>query len=243
MDSKSHVEFALRILSPGMEAAALTALFPQIDRRPATLHRNYAHHLAKVKALTRVGWGALSGVPDLAEGFTFPSSAEVEYVTERFALENHRIRSYLDVGIPNVINERFIEASEMAYVSHLYLDTFNQPVQAFVPSRSIVSGQFELWDKIGDFRYRLYVQGVVEELRAEWLKSSIWSTKFTAAEMTNAMIVRLAQLAGRQDEAFVDAAMRQAGFQRPAQSNSNTALAWLTEMETELSRLHMRYLA
>lgn len=243
MDSKSHVEFALRILSPGMEAAALTALFPQIDRRPATLHRNYAHHLAKVKALTRVGWSRFSGVQELAEDCTFPTSAEAEYVTERFTSETHRIRAYLDVEIPKVISEEFIEASEMAYISHLYLDTFNQPVQAFVPSRSVVSGQFELWDKIGDFRYRLYVQGVVEELRADWLKSSIWGVKFAPTELTNAMVIRLAQLAGRQDNVFVDMAMSRAGFKKPDLSNSTAALAWLAEMEAELSRLHMRYLA
>lgn len=242
MDSRSHVEFALRLLPKSYETAALTSLFPQIDRRPATLHRNYAHHLPKVRSLVRVGWASLIGDSELAAKSWFPTKEEESYVASRFRDETERIRSYLDVKMPQTIGSDFVSAAEMAYVSHLYLDTFNQPVQAFTPSRSVVSGQFELWDRVGDFRYRLYVQGVVEELRKDWLKSSIWNTTFTVSEMTHAMITRLAQLAGQEERAFLDSALERAGFIELQDVSSNAAVAWLKDMEHELTVLHMRYL-
>lgn len=240
MDSRSHVELALRLLPKGLEAAALTSLFPQIDRRPATLHRNYAHHLVKVKNLTRVGWASLSGVDSLSAGCRFPTEAESEYVAKRFKEETARIRAYIDVQIPNVIESEFLAAAEMAYVSHLYLDTFNQPVQAFTPSRSVVSGQYAMWDRIGDFRYRLYVQGVVEDLRKDWLASSVWQKKFSVPEMTHAMVVRLAELADRGDSVFIDQSLEKAGL--AGLPSSENAVHWLKDMEHELAELHIRHL-
>lgn len=242
MDSKSHVEFALKLLPSGLEAAALTSLFPQIDRRPATLHRNYAHHLPKVRTLTRVGWASLALSPELSTAGSFPSKEEEEYVASRFQEERSRICAYLDIAMPKTVGTDFLAAAEMAYVSHLYLDTFNQPVQAFTPSRSVVSGQFELWDRVGDFRYRLYVQGVVEELRKDWLRSSIWQKTFPITEMTRAMIIRLAQLAGRDEQAFLDQALDRSGFGGLRAVSAESAVAWLKDMEHDLAALHIRYL-
>lgn len=242
MDSKSHVEFALRLLPSGMEAAALTSLFPQIDRRPATLHRNYAHHLTKVRCLSRMGWSALKTDLEIKTRGDLPSETEKDYVKGRFKEEEARIRAYLDIELPSVIDEEFLAGAEMAYVSHLYLDTFNQPVQAFTPTRSVVSGQFELWDRVGDFRYRLYVEGVVEDLRREWLRSSIWQKKFSVAEITHAMVVRLAQLAGKNETSFIDEALVRADFKDLNTVSSSSAVAWLQDLEYELFSLHIRYL-
>jgi len=233
MDSRSHVEFAKRLLPSHLQSAAVGALFPQIDRQPATLHRNFAHHVSKTGELVEDGLRIVlrSGDADTSK-----------YTEKRFAEEKHRILEYFSGNsLRPDLNDDVRDATRMAFVSHLYLDTFNQPVQAFTPFKSNCAGQFELWDRIGDFRYPLYVAGRVEALRKDWLKSSIWTKQFHSNEIMQAMIMRLADLAGlaRNAQPVLDALT---SVSLPKQVMNEQAITWCQDMEFELCDLHIRHL-
>ena len=59
MDSVTHVELAIKLLSLSKEEStnplAIASLFPQIDRKPPTLHRLYAHSAFKARNITDQG--------------------------------------------------------------------------------------------------------------------------------------------------------------------------------------------
>lgn len=240
MDSKTHVEYALRLIRPfaseatSNQAAAFASLFPQIDRTPATLHRNYAHQVIKTKPLVKVGYEVLT-----------KKNGEISsYDVKRFQAEAIRIRNYLPHVTINedcLDHEDFVKAANLSFLSHLHLDTFNQPVQAFVPFESYCSGQWELWNKIGDFRYPLYVQGRVEELRYEWLESRMWKESFDLSILTAALLQRLSDLSLKAiDPKTLDLAFDHFGV-RPLQKN-HFCLEWLRELENELCELHAKHL-
>jgi hypothetical protein len=235
MDSRTHVEYAARLMPAAQRHAAVASLFPQIDRTPATLHRNYAHTLYKAPRLTWLGLACLSGgVPDGGD----------VYALERFRVELPRIRAYgesLDRFQPASTDEEF-RAALLAFVSHLHLDTFNQPVQAFVPATPYCSGQWDLWARIGDFRHRLYVEGVVDELRAELFSRPLWSqAAFTPDELIHATCRRLAALAqGHIPDAIVTDAVRRLDIDRGGRVTA--AVEYLREVEELIGGLHLRYL-
>ncbi len=235
MDSRSHIEFARRLLKKENSIEVLGALFPQIDRQPAVLHRNFAHHLNKAIPITRDGLACLSGIP--TDGGT-----KNPYVLERLQQEKSRIVAYIpEVQIPVVLNENIESGALVGFVSHLYLDTFNQPVQAFTPHKSNCAGQFLLWDKIGDFRYQLYVEGAVEALRKDWLKSSIWNTSYSHKDLLYGMTYRLGVLADIPTEGdLFQKTIRSLGLN--SDNKNLQTIAWLQEMEHELSALHIRHL-
>lgn len=232
MDSRTHVEYAKRILPQGKSAMAVASLFPQIDRIPATLHRNFAHFLIKARPLVELGL-------QIAKTETTETTG---YAAQRFIDECPRILSYFPgFALPEKLSNEDFECGLLAFVSHLHLDTFNQPVQAFTPFRAVCSGQWELWDRIGDFRYALYVEGVVESLREEWLKSKLWQDQFPVMDLTVAMVRRLADLSNRElSSEFSARTVETLGLSW--REGANPAVEWLCELENELSDLHIKYL-
>ena len=143
MDSQTHVEFAEKLLAIAKRPAAfgVASLFPQIDRHPHVFHRMYAHTVCKARRLTDTGLSVLSDADWRDEAHP--------YEVRRFREEQGRFENYMRAQhwrLP-VRGLEGDEAALLAYVSHLYLDTFNQPTQPFAPLSIYCCGQWSLWKR------------------------------------------------------------------------------------------------
>lgn len=243
MDSRTHVELAIRLLSlsGGPRDLAVASLFPQIDRRPSTLHRLFAHTAFKAAALTDLGLRTL---------FQGPVSGEEKagYAHGRFLEERARLTAHLGgaPAAPRALAAGELPQGIMAFVSHLYLDTFNQPTQAFMPVSVQCCGQWALWEKLGDFRLALYTTGRIDRLRDELFADPLWRGvgSFSAAALTLAMLRRMTAASQRKiPPETADAAMDATGMAPPDPAEAGRAFRFLADVEALLCALHVKHLA
>lgn len=241
MDSQTHVEFAAKLLaiSSAPVNLSLISLFPQIDRFPHTLHRVYAHTVFKARTLTETGLRVL-------QDENWEDNHHAFDVT-RFKEERPRFLSYLanqQWSIPG-ITAVTREAALMSYISHVYLDTYNQPAQPFAPQSIYCSGQWKLWEKIGDFRLALYTTPVITELRSELFAQNIWKPvpSLSAVAIIQAMMVRMCRLSlGKISEEIVTPAMQSLMLEPLPPSEISSACEFLEEFENILTGLHLKHL-
>jgi hypothetical protein len=186
-----------------------------------------------------VGLQVLAGLEPLDEGWAFAE--------RRFRQERARILSYWKQGAwtppESTDSDR---GGVLAFVSHLYLDAYNQPTQAFAPASVHCSGQWELWERIGEFRLRLYTTPLIDALRAELFADPLWrlAAPFDPLTLTQAMLVRLARLSlQRVNGALIVPAMEALGSDTRSSAECRPAIDFLEEFENVLCRLHVRHLA
>ncbi len=242
MDSQTHVELAEQLLEMTQAPVnlSLLSLFPQIDRFPHTLHRVYAHTVFKARPLTEVGLQVLKD-----DSWTDPARA---FDVRRFQEEKPRFLSYLanqKWDIPSLDRAHF-ESALMSYISHVYLDTYNQPAQPFAPYSIYCSGQWKLWEKIGDFRLALYTTPVITELRSELFAHHLWKNKpaFSPVALIQAMMVRMCRLSlDKIDENIIPTAMLSLMLEPLAPAAITEPCAFLEEFESILNQLHLKHLA
>lgn len=241
MDSQTHIEFAEKLLgiSHNHPAYAVVSLFPQIDRYPHVFHRMYAHTVFKARRFAETGLRVLN-----QDDWRDDSQ---KYAVRRFKEEKARFQTYLQAQswtLPE-IDPHAHEAALLAYVSHLYLDTFNQPTQPFSPVSIYCAGQWRLWEQIGDFRLTLYTTPVIDRLRQELMAHSLWSEAqaFPASVQIEAMLQRLwRQSLGKIDEAIVAPSMEAMGLRRNPANEVAQARDFFESFENMLVGLHLKHL-
>jgi hypothetical protein len=254
MDSQTHIEFAQRLLAiaqcPG--AYAIASLFPQIDRYPHVFHRMYAHTVFKAHRLTQTGLRVLADAHfiDVAHAFD----------VRRFREEQPRFEDYLRAqrwrlpafgtnaghAAHAVAAAHGCDAALLAYVSHLYLDTFNQPTQPFAPLSIYCAGQWALWEKIGDFRLTLYTTPVIDRLRRELFADALWrqADAFASTVQIEAMLQRLcAHSLGHISNSIVVPALDAMRLEPSHPHAVARCCDFLANFEAVLSDLHVRHLA
>jgi hypothetical protein len=239
MDTLTHIEFAQSLLHSARASDwhAIACLFPQIDREPPTLHRLHAHALRKAPWLTRMGLNALAGATDEAV-------ATCRYEWERFHIEKPRLLTYAERFALTRTEEIDSLAGQVAFVSHLYLDTFNQPVQAFTPFTAAGSGQYALWERLGDFRKELYVGPAITDLRAEFRqRTPVARHSASPALWLRAMTWRLRDLSLTPiDPRLVEEIARACAWPQVDASACVETVHVLIDTETLLTELHEKYL-
>ena len=194
MDSLTHVYFAWRLaeVSGTDKASAYAALFPQIDRNPPYFHRLYAHNFALARDLTKIGQEVM------ATG-KIPVKFRENYAWKRFLQERPRILAY---------RAKFSEASGLAlpapgtdalsgaiaYLSHIYFDTYNNPVQAFLPDVVHSCAQVGLWKALNPvaFRLSLYESDNIEAFRKRLYFGSLWEARLEPHALAYALIAQTA---------------------------------------------------
>jgi hypothetical protein len=242
MDSQTHVEFAAKLLaiSGSPVNLSLLSLFPQIDRFPHTLHRVYAHTVFKARVISETGLRVLHD-----DNWTDPQHA---YEVRRFKEEKPRLLTYLanqQWSLPG-LSAVDREAALMSYVSHVYLDTYNQPAQPFAPQSIYCSGQWKLWEKIGDFRLALYMTPTINELRKELFAHELWNkvTPHSAVAIIQAMMARMCNLSlGKINEMIILPAMDSLKLEPLTSAEIASACEFLEEFENVLTQLHLKHLA
>ena len=241
MDSQTHVEFAEKLLgfSHNPPAYAVASLFPQIDRYPHVFHRMYAHTVLKAKRLSETGLRVLSRDDCPEDG--------QPYAVRRFKEEKARFVEYMarQGWILPEIDPRAHEAALLAYVSHLYLDTYNQPTQPFAPVSIYCAGQWTLWEQIGDFRLTLYTTPVIGRLRHDLMTHPLWNQAdtFSPSVQIEAMLQRLwRQSMGKIDEAIVAPSMEALGLHANPAHEVSHACEFFAAFESLLVELHLKHL-
>ena len=241
MDSQTHVEFADKLLAMSRQhpAYAVASLFPQIDRYPHVFHRMYAHTVFKARRLTEIGLRVLTqeAVSDKLH----------TYDVQRFQEERTRFLAYMQaqsLTLPDV-DPNAHEAALLAYVSHLYLDTFNQPTQPFSPVSIYCSGQWRMWEQIGDFRLTLYTTSVIAQLRNDLMRHPLWTEAdaCTPSVQIEAMLERLwRQSLDHIGASIVAPSMQAMGLGRNAPLEVARAREFFEAFEALLVDLHLKYL-
>jgi hypothetical protein len=241
MDSQTHVEFADKLLAIARcpAAYAVASLFPQIDRHPHVFHRMYAHTVFKARRLTQTGLRILTQADWRDDAHAFD--------VRRFREEQVRFENYMRAqrwSLP-ALDATGNDAALLAFVSHLYLDTFNQPTQPFAPLSIYCAGQWSLWEKIGDFRLTLYTTPVIVKLRRELIAHALWqeADAFAPAVQIEAMLLRLCRLSlDRISDAIVAPAMHAMQLASAGSAAVMRCCDFLATFESVLVDLHIRHL-
>ncbi|OGI55738.1 MAG: hypothetical protein A2V58_05950 [Candidatus Muproteobacteria bacterium RBG_19FT_COMBO_61_10] len=241
MDSQTHVEFADKLLALSRQhpAYAVASLFPQIDRYPHVFHRMYAHTVFKARRLAETGLRVLT-----QDGWSDDTQA---FDVRRFQEEKARFQAYMQaqsLTLPDV-DPCAHEAALLAYVSHLYLDSFNQPTQPFAPVSVYCSGQWRMWEQIGDFRLTLYTTPVIGQLRHDLMHHPLWAEAdaCTPSVQIEAMLERLWRLSlDRIGASIVAPSMQAMGLSRNSPHEVARAREFFEAFEALLVDLHLKYL-
>jgi hypothetical protein len=212
VDSMTHLYFAANLLTVAGRSheAIACSLFPQIDRTPAYYHRLYAHSIDKAAAVI-----AASRVAYWADSEQVDNS---NYFESRLREDRARIQRYVAAAPFKWSSARIPDDLEMrlSFISHLYNDKFNNPIQAFVPFNVYPSGAWNLWSSIdsAEFRWYLYDRATIDDFRAEVFSGGEWQARLSAQALIAAMITGLANACPVRIEIHsLRAAMRSVGVE------------------------------
>lgn len=210
MDHVTHISMAYRLLEACDldRTATVYSLLPAVDRIPDHYHRLYAHIInnfpctivsaLQVFANTKVEpfWKFENG------GYYEPKIDEQCYLFKRVS-EDKDYFSNVVKSQTSLIGEfaslppsSDIASASLALLSHIYFDTFNNPVQAFLPDSVCASGQWDFWENIGymNFREKFYTKDTIENFRKKLFEHDIWKTKLDPYTLIKSMVIRMGDL-------------------------------------------------
>jgi hypothetical protein len=177
------------------ERAALYSLLPAMDREPPHFHRVYAHIISNFpKILT-------TAIHVFSDNSTPVDKNSYEY--KRISDDKEYYLKLASAAVSMINDDSILDPSSdklsggIALLSHIYFDTFNNPVQAFLPESVYSSGQWDFWEKVGylTFRSKFYREDIIQSFRERLLNDSIWNTKLDPYALVKAMIIRMGDLA------------------------------------------------
>lgn len=87
-------------------------------------------------------------------------------------------------------------AAAVSLLSHTFFDTFNNPVQIFLPTCSYCSAQWEFWSKIDYMKFRgeFYKPENIVPFRKEIAASKVWDVALKPEALMKAMIIKLGEM-------------------------------------------------
>lgn len=200
MDWQSHVILSAKLLeSCGLDkGASIYSNLPAIDIKPAHYHRVYAHILENLPVILDAGLEVLGN----GHKEKVYSSAQEQYAYTRiceeaeiFTLLKMKASQLLaDEDIARISSDKM--SAGVSLISHIYLDTFNNPVQVFLPYSSKPSGQWDLWDSIDymGFRGEFYKEDNIIDFQSRIASSDVWKVKLNPPAIIKAMIIRVGEM-------------------------------------------------
>lgn len=86
-------------------------------------------------------------------------------------------------------------SAAVSLISHVFFDTFNNPVQAFIPFSTLASAQWDFWDQIDyiAFRRDFYKEEMIIPFRKEIASDDIWDIQLKPESLIKAMIIRVGE--------------------------------------------------
>lgn len=244
MDSTSHVYFAYRLhqVTKTQTHALVCSLFPQVDREPPYFHRLYAHSVAQIPILGPLGtdivWNRESAPP------------ATTHIHERFYGETERFMSYLKrtsevFSLPEMPSTPPDYLSVvMSYLSHIYLDTFNNPVQAFTPNTAHVCCQMDLWQQLDPiaFRVNLYAPSTIARFHEAMFIDGEWDLTIEPHAIVYALLQKTADtcMVSIDDELVTRAYQHLNIGDLPTQEERSVALDFIQTLEEKIIDLTLK---
>jgi hypothetical protein len=177
--------------------SSIYSVLPALDREPAHFHRVYAHVISNFpRMLTTATHIFCDDWP-----LDFPlDTASYEY--ERITTDSNYYMDLAKEAAALVNDDAMLDPKPelvgggLSLLSHLYFDTYNNPVQAFLPDSVYPSGQWDFWSKTDYmiFRTKFYTEKALTVFREGYLESKIWNARIDPFKMVKAMIIRLGDL-------------------------------------------------
>jgi hypothetical protein len=188
--------------------AAIYSLLPALDRIPDHYHRLYAHIICnfpsvlvsalqifadyKVKRFWRFEKG----------GYYEDKIDEQSYVFKRIREDKEYFTSLVKSANSLLVDSSLVQSSHdmvsaaVALLSHIYFDTFNNPVQAFLPESVYPSGQWNFWGSVGylTFREKFYTESVIQNFRERLFNDKIWNVRLGPFPLIKSMLIRMGDL-------------------------------------------------
>ncbi len=173
-------------------SASVFSVFPSIDNVPIHYHRVYEHSFPKLKDLKNKGFDV----------FKYSKMEGCDYETKRLVEEKEHFLEMLKISMPIVCDNGLFDfqnlddiSVDIALVSHLYFDTFNNPVQAFVPDNVYCSAQWDFWKSINYDKYRIKLadKSFLRDFRAGLANLEVWRRKIETVSVIKSMAIRLVE--------------------------------------------------
>lgn len=210
MDHITHISMAYRLLEVCDldKTATIYSLLPAIDRIPDHYHRLYAHIIDNFPC-TLVSALQVFADHKLEHFWRFENGGHYQEKIDELSYTFRRVKDDKEyfMKIVNSVNPLIGDAASlqpscdmvsaaMALLSHIYFDTFNNPVQAFLPDAVSASGQWDFWENVGymNFRERFYEENVIQQFRKRLFENEIWNTKLAPFTLIKSMIIRMGDL-------------------------------------------------
>ena len=190
-------------------------------------------------------------------GFPFSSFQKLEkkiYAFTRISEEAPGFLKLLDDARDVVGDERVTKISTdklsaaVSLLSHTYFDTYNNPVQIFLPDCSLCSAQWDFWSKIDYMKFRgdFYKPENIVPFRKEVAKSKVWNVTLKPEALMKAMIIRLGEM-GQPAIPYEVVDMGLRDFLRYMNVNeyqrADAELKFLHDLEDEISNIIYRKFA
>jgi len=194
MDLHTHPILAYRMLVAAEldPSASIYAIIPGIDQKPGHYHRIYCHNLNILPKLFETASRILNNQP----------TPEFDYLTERLLETRLHYHSIMCNVFEDIKDHRVLAVSKdplsamVSIISHFYFDTFNNPVQVFLPEDVSCAGQWDLWREIDfiRFRDRFYHPDTIKDVRRELSNHPLWQEQLNGVALITAQIRRLQEL-------------------------------------------------
>jgi hypothetical protein len=142
MDDLSHLvlaDFLMEVCQGGNRDYIGFSLIPMLDNKPPWYHRLYYHSFFKMPEIIKIGFRLFGD--ESAKG------VQVEpYSLQRLQEDGEKIMLLVQKTLGKKPSVRWEpKVALVAATSHLYLDGFNNPVQAFLPETVYCSGEWNFW--------------------------------------------------------------------------------------------------
>ncbi len=142
-----------------------------------------------------------------------------------------------DESVKNISCDKLSAA--VSLLSHTYFDTWNNPIQLFLPECSYCSAQWEFWNNIDYMKFRgdFYKPENIINFRKEIIKSRVWDIKLKPEALIKAFIIRLGEM-GQPSIPYEVVDMGVRDFMRYMNVNhyqrADTELQFCHDIETEI---------
>jgi len=133
-------------------SASIYTMIPMLDTKPGYYHRVYDHCLIRSPRITEVAinWFTkqdIESIQGTREYVRLQEEAPVYTESVKKAAEITK-----DASLVNPSKDYF--SGIIAVISHIYIDTFNNPVQPFLPDCCYCSAQYTFWNSIDVWKFR-----------------------------------------------------------------------------------------
>lgn len=199
MDHVTHLVMVYKLLKscrcdPG---SSIYSVLPALDREPAHFHRVYAHVISNFPRML------INATHIFCDDWPLDLHLdENSYEFERISVDSEYYLNLVKKSSEIIGDDSILEVKPdligagLSLLSHLYFDTFNNPVQAFLPESVYPSGQWDFWKNVDYmlFRTKFYTNSALSVFHKGLLNSKIWNADISPSKMIKSMIIRLGDL-------------------------------------------------